>query len=373
MLVIQMNICMVILLSSIAIHACFKLDKKEKIHRIFLVLIFLTELILLLEIMSVVLNSSDYISFIIAHKLVDTLGFTLAPLVAMTATLYVYKRTNRYKKINNNKLRWLSIPFLVNSILSLGSLHFNWIFSITTENSYTRGPLFLISPMVSFFYYIINLLILYNARKKLSREELLILSLFTMFPSFLSIFQLYYSIYLTIWNSVALAVVVNYVLILHNQTKVDPLTGLGNRIAYDDHLAILNRKNEIVLTAVNLDLDNFKRINDVFGHHEGDKVLKLFARQLEEVFDGKGVCLRLGGDEFIVLLHENQREIIEQYIKTLENNINAYNESNDMPYRIQYSYGMAIFDNAYHEVYELIQHSDKLMYEEKKKKNGRGI
>ena len=370
---IQMNICMVILLSSIAIHACFKLDRKEKIHRSFLVLIFLTELILLLEIMSVVLNSSDYINVIILHKLVDSLGFTLAPLVAMSATLYVYQRTNRYERINSNQLLWLSIPFLVNSILSLGSFKFNWIFSITNENIYMRGPLFLISPMASYFYYIINLLILYNGRKKLSREELFILSLFTIIPSLLSSFQLYYFIYLTIWNSVALAVVINYVFILHDQTKVDPLTGLGNRIAYDEHLAILNRKNEIVLAVVNIDLDNFKRINDVFGHHEGDKVLKLFARQLREVFEGKGVCLRLGGDEFIVLLHENQGEIIEKYIKTLEKNINAYNESNDMPYRIQYSYGMAIFDNAYNEVYELIQHSDKLMYEEKKKKNARGI
>ncbi len=184
----------------------------------------------------------------------------------------------------------------------------------------------------------------------------------------LSIFQLYYFIYLTIWNSVAIAVVINYIFIIHSQAKFDRLTGLGNRIAYDEYLTILSRKNKIILAVVNIDLDDFKSINDAFGHHEGDKVLKLFARQLEDVFEGKGVSLRLGGDEFIVLINDNQREIVENYIKTLDNNINAYNEGSGMPYRIKFSYGMTIYNNTYSNIYEVIQHSDKLMYEEKKRK-----
>lgn len=364
-----MNIFMVILLSSIAVHACFKLDKKEIVHRLFLVLIFLTMLILILEILSVLLNSSDYINFIMAHKLVDTLGFTLAPLVPITAILYTYKRTNKYKRINIKKNLWLSVPFVVNSIISLGSLKFYWIFGITNENIYVRGPLFSVSPMTSYFYYIINLLILYDAREGLNREERLILSLFTILPSLLSIFQLNYFIYLTIWNSVAIAVIINYIFIIHSLTKIDPLTRLGNRIAYDEYLASLSRKNKIVLAVVSIDLDDFKSINDVFGHHEGDKVLRVFARQLENVFEGKGVPLRMGGDEFIVLINENQREILERYMKILDYNINAYNESSDKPYHIKFSYGITIFNNQYCNIYELIQHSDKIMYEEKNKKN----
>jgi len=365
MLAIQLNIFMVILLLSIAVHACFKLNRKEQVNKLFLALICLTILILILEILSVLLNSSDYIDYIVLHKVVDTLGFTLAPLVPIYAVLYVYRRTNKYKKINVNKFLWLSVPFIVNSITSLGSYNFNWIFSITNENVYIRGPLFFVSPMVSYFYYVINLLLLYNAREKLSREEMLILSLFTVSPSVLSVFQLYYFVYLTIWNSVAIAVVINYVFIVHSQTKTDSLTGLGNRVAYDEYLAIFSKKSNLVLAVINIDLDDFKRINDVFGHHEGDKVLRVFARHLEDVFGGKGISIRLGGDEFIVLINENQREILENYIKTLHNNIKAYNESSKMPYYIKFSSGMAIFNNTYNSIYELIQHSDKLMYEEK--------
>lgn len=112
-------------------------------------------------------------------------------------------------------------------------------------------------------------------------------------------------------------------------------------------------------------------INDRCGHHEGDKVLRVFARHLEEAFEGKGVPIRLGGDEFIVLVSENRREIVEQYIETLKNSIKTYNETSNIPYHIEFSYGMAIFNNTYNNINELIQHSDKLMYEEKNKRFGK--
>lgn len=368
MLAIQMNIFMVNLLTLIAVHACFKLNRKARAHSLFLALIFLTILILILEILSVLLNSSNSINFITAHKIVDTIGFLLTPLVPIFSVLVIYEKTNKYKKINTKSVFLLSVPFLINGILSLGSFYCNWIFSITNENIYMRGPLWLASPMISYFYYIINLLLLYNVREELNREEVLILSLFTIMPSLLSIFQLYYFVYLTIWNSVAIAVVINYVFIVHSQVKIDPLTQLGNRIAYDEYLSTLGKKSNLVLAVVNIDLDDFKRINDVFGHHEGDKVLAVFARQLKEVFEGKGVSIRLGGDEFIVLVNENQREVVEKYIETLKNNVDTYNKASNMPYHIKFSYGMAIFNSMYSNIHELIQHSDKLMYEEKNKK-----
>lgn len=361
-----MNIFMGMLLSFIAAHACCKLDRKEQLNRFFLSLIFLTIFILVLEILSVLLNSGEFIRYTAIHKIVDTLGFTLTPLVPICVVLYVYKRTYKFNKITINQFIWISVPFIVNSILSLGSYNFNWIFSISGENIYQRGPLFLVSPMTSYFYYVINLLLLYKSREKTSREELLVLSLLTVIPALLSIFQLYYFVYLTIWNSVAIAVVINYVFLVHSQTKIDSLTGLGNRIAYNDLIDILGRKSNVVLAVINIDLDEFKSINDTYGHHEGDQVLKVFARQLENVFEGNGVPIRLGGDEFMVLVYENRREILDKYLETLNHNIKEYNETSNLPYSIKFSYGMGILDHTYHSIQELIHHSDKLMYEAKK-------
>jgi diguanylate cyclase (GGDEF)-like protein len=366
LLTIQMNIFMLILLSSIAVYTCFESKKGDQANRLFSILTFLTIAQLILEILSVVLNSSYYSNFIVAHKAVDTLGFALAPTVPIVAAFYTYKRTNKSRKIPINY--WLTAPLAVNTLLSLGSYHYNWIFNITDENLYTRGPLFLVSPVTSYFYYTVHLIVVYRNRKKVNKEELIGLGCLTLIPAALSVVQLYYFIYLTIWNSVAIAVIINYIIITRNRAKYDPLTGLGNRTAYDEYIASLSGQSSIVLSVINIDMDDFKSINDVFGHKEGDRVLQLFAGQLKKVFDGAGVIIRLGGDEFLIFLNMRNRIILEQRIKELNDRIEAYNESSNKPYRIQFSYGIAIFDDSYANIHEFIQHSDKLMYEEKRKK-----
>ena len=359
---------MVILLAIISIHAYYKLDRNEKGQRYFFVLVLLTLMILILEILSVALNSSLDRRYLLAHKLVDTLGFLLTPLVPVCAILYLYVRTNRMPKIEKKHLWGLTAPLVVNSILSLGSYHYHWIFSITPENMYVRGPLFLISPLISYFYYFIYLWILYTNRTKLHREEFHIVGLLTIIPALMSVFQLYFFIYLTIWNSMAVAVVINYIFIVHSQTKLDSLTGLGNRVTYDEYLANLQRKSRIVLSVVTIDLDNFKKINDEWGHQEGDQVLKIFAAQLKSVFDEKGVCVRLGGDEFVVLISENRKEVVEAYIRELIDKVNDYNALRDIPCFINFSYGLTIYNDTYQDLQELVRHSDRLMYQEKQKK-----
>lgn len=359
---------MVILLAIISLHAYYKLDRKETGQRYFFVLVLLTLMILILEILSVALNSGLDLRYLMAHKLVDTLGFALAPLVSACAILYLHSRTNRMPKMDKKTLWGLAAPLITNSILSLGSYHNHWIFSITAENMYVRGPLFFISPFTSYFYYFVYLWVLYTNRAKFQREEFHIYGLLTLIPAVMSVFQLYFSIYLTIWNSMAIVVVINYIFIVHSQTKLDSLTGLGNRVTYNEYLANLQRKNHIVLSVVTIDLDNFKKINDEWGHQEGDKVLKIFAAQLKSVFDGKGICIRLGGDEFVVLIYENQKQVVEAYIRELIDIVNDYNERMDLPCPIHFSYGMTIFNNTYQNLQELVRHSDRLMYQEKQKK-----
>ena len=94
MLAIQLNIFMVILLSALVAYVRIKFDRKEQALRLFFALIALTIGVLVLEILSVVLNSGHYVNLIVVHKLVDIVGFVLAPLVPIVAALYVYKRAN---------------------------------------------------------------------------------------------------------------------------------------------------------------------------------------------------------------------------------------------------------------------------------------
>ncbi|WPL18636.1 putative diguanylate cyclase YedQ [Thiorhodovibrio winogradskyi] len=89
------------------------------------------------------------------------------------------------------------------------------------------------------------------------------------------------------------------------QLETDPMTGLGNRRALHTQgerwLADSLRQHR-PLTMLALDLDRFKPINDQFGHPEGDRLLCEVARVLRESTRPSDVCVRMGGDEFVVLL-----------------------------------------------------------------------
>src|SRR5437879_5773492 len=95
--------------------------------------------------------------------------------------------------------------------------------------------------------------------------------------------------------------------LLRNLAMVDPLTGLYNRRFAEQRLAAEVARSERKghpLTVLTLDLNRFKEINDTHGHPAGDLVLQKFAARLNNVIRGGDLAVRLGGDEFLVLLPE---------------------------------------------------------------------
>ena len=84
-------------------------------------------------------------------------------------------------------------------------------------------------------------------------------------------------------------------------SAVDGLTGLANRQAFVDHIhTVASSTQAIELTVAFLDLDNFKPINDVLGHDQGDLVLQTIAKRLDHTIGDQGLVARFGGDEFVV-------------------------------------------------------------------------
>src|SRR3984893_7994832 len=95
---------------------------------------------------------------------------------------------------------------------------------------------------------------------------------------------------------------------------LDPLTGLNNRRSGEQRLAQeMSRatRNGHPLTILALDLDGLKQINDRFGHPAGDELIRSFAQRLNKVIRGSDLAVRLGGDEFLVLLPECTAEQLQ--------------------------------------------------------------
>ena len=95
---------------------------------------------------------------------------------------------------------------------------------------------------------------------------------------------------------------------------LDPLTGLHNRRFAQERLAADIARSQRVghsLTALMFDLDDFKQLNDRYGHLAGDLPLKEFAKRLTKAIRGSDLAVRIGGDEFLVLLPECQLGQVE--------------------------------------------------------------
>jgi len=108
--------------------------------------------------------------------------------------------------------------------------------------------------------------------------------------------------------------------VLRNLAMIDPLTGLYNRRFAEQRLAAEVARSERrghPLTVLTLDLNNFKEINDTYGHPAGDQVLQEFASRLNKVIRGADLAVRLGGDEFLVVLPECTLEQLKLVLERL--------------------------------------------------------
>lgn len=156
-----------------------------------------------------------------------------------------------------------------------------------------------------------------------------------------------------------------------NMAMTDSLTELRNRRGFYNIGEKRFRELQQAGTAFSIlyfDLDKFKPINDLWGHAEGDAVLKVFADQLRQLQRPQDVAGRIGGDEFAVLIADSHKAVAFQ--QKLRDSINAYNASSGKPYNINFSYGvLSSSAGTYGSLMEMIKESDTVMYSEKRRKN----
>jgi len=151
---------------------------------------------------------------------------------------------------------------------------------------------------------------------------------------------------------------------------LDELTNIPNRRGFmmiSQHSLNLCVRQKIPASLVYLDLDNFKPINDTFGHAEGDNVLIAFANQISNVCRGSDLFARLGGDEFVILFVNTEKNSAENFIVRFQQSLKKYNDKKNREYDISFSYGIVSFDpDKHHSIEALLEDGDSLMYEYKK-------
>ncbi len=149
-------------------------------------------------------------------------------------------------------------------------------------------------------------------------------------------------------------------------SRIDFLTGIRNRRSFIELVDMeihRIRRYEHPFTLVCIDLDNFKTVNDRFGHSTGDILLRLVARTLQQSIRATDTVARLGGDEFAILLPETGRNVAETILRKVRKINLDIMQRHGWP--VTLSIGVVTFKSPPSTVDEALQISDQLMYDAK--------
>ena len=160
---------------------------------------------------------------------------------------------------------------------------------------------------------------------------------------------------------------------LEDTAYTDALTGLRNGRYLREHLeSEINRANRdnTPFCVLNMDMDNFKPINDLYGHARGDQTLREIATILRQHVRNYNLVARSSGDEFVVVLTQTEREAAEMVANNLKFAIERYSQrlhllEPDFP-PLGISIGIALYPENGSDIGSLLGHSDAGMYEDKR-------
>lgn len=152
----------------------------------------------------------------------------------------------------------------------------------------------------------------------------------------------------------------------------DYLSGLYNKAATQNHIRqLLAEEPAPAFAFIILDIDNFKKVNDTFGHAIGDQVITNFSNKLKALFQKGDVVGRIGGDEFVVFIPAPAREWMEEKAQSLSAALRYQFDIGGQSCKISASIGIAIAPEAGLDFETLYQNADFALYQTKRRgKNG---
>lgn len=161
---------------------------------------------------------------------------------------------------------------------------------------------------------------------------------------------------------------------LTQKAHYDGMTKFLNRTAGSRILSRLFNdaiKNKQPLSVCYMDLNDLKKINDQWGHDFGDGYILNFVEVLRHTIRNDDMCVRMGGDEFLLILNNVSYDTAQIIWDKIENNLESFQLTNELSYKISVSHGIAEMTRSSVETYEdLINLADQKMFEEKRASKG---
>ncbi len=295
-------------------------------------------------------------SYIFLHKILKVVELSLAPSFALILAL-IFKDGHK-KEI----LLFLSI----HSLIEIFSAIFGFVFYVDANNIYHHGDFYFIYVavyLISIVYCCVSLC------KNIKRYQYTGLSFFMCLVLFIIISLVIGFIDRTlkiVYPVISLVSIMCYVFTLEMIQQTDGLTELLNRRGYDNFINHVDQKCVVVF----FDVDEFKMINDNYGHQTGDDDLKNIADMIKNTYGKYGKCFRYGGDEFCVILTKDIDKV-EEFNHQLFTDVGKYRKIHSRFPTV--SIGYAYYDPENQNIMDVVKQADDMMYSYKNiRKKDRG-
>lgn len=305
--------------------------------------------------------------------LLTTFSFCINPMVAYAWLLYCDLRVFSDEKRLVRRARWYALPLILHMGMLLANLFTPLVFTIDAQNVYHREA-FYWTYLLSFYLYLFSaagIVIRKMARTQspVERREFVYMVLFVFPPTVGSVIQsFFYGVSLT-WPGMVVSIVIVYIYVLNRQITTDSLTGVNNRRMLKRFLDLkfAGAGPDTALFLIMLDMDEFKSINDNYGHATGDRALQQFAQMLKKICNHRDCFLaRLGGDEFIITGEDSDGVMMEEIVQAIGKETARFNRTTQEPYRFAASLGMARYDpKTLNTPDALLSAADQRMYQMK--------
>lgn len=364
---ITLNVLSISILLIIYFHSYKYIEKDSLADRLYMQILAFTVLMLVIDMLGR-FDGKTHAIYYLFNRVGNFATFLMGPVLPSMWITYVHFQVYRSEVRMKKLVLPLFIVNMINAAALIISQFTGWYYTIDADNIYHRGPLFLFPAFIIIMLMVAAFIIILRNKNKLGNKSFFSL-IFVAVPPLIGIaFQTVIYGVSFVLNSVVISLLVVFLNIQTHSLYTDYLTGVNNRKRLDSYLKekVSLSARDKGFSAILIDINNFKHINDTYGHNMGDEALEATANLLRTCLNTGDFIARYGGDEFCVVLDTSERDALESQVSRLRSCFEKYNESELHPFKIEFSVGYAVYDPKLHKsAGEFLQQVDKLMYENK--------
>lgn len=366
----EVNLICIIILLLFTHQMRYKSDKFSSENRIFNLMLWTTVVMCASDMIAGICRGQFFKGARILIEVSNTLFFETITITSFLWMIYVF---TKFKIINKNRII-LAIPFIIISIAILSNPLTHFMFTIDENNLYSRNVGVYYHWIVSWLYLFITEIITFRLIRKSDkrkRKEFISLLYFIIAPAISGIIQaMFYGVTCS-QVGITISLVAISLADQNNQVLTDPLTCLNNRYAFNKYVTNRTQHHlESNMFIMMIDINNFKQVNDKFGHPEGDRALVDVADVLNQICHEANsnlfVC-RYGGDEFLIAGYDLPPEKITDLKNKIAEKMEEKNQLCKYPYVLSVSTGVSsgiCVDSD--DIDHLLRMADEAMYVDKK-------